>query len=484
MRRVFGLLLALGLLAVTGWRVTAALQARRAPAGPPAQRAALVEVQPAPRGDLVREAWYTGDVRAAATVDVFARIGGVVEQVRAAEGDAVSAGQVLVVLDPRELRFQLEQARAAREAQAVQVRQAEAQARTLRLQAEQARAALDVQRARLAQLLAGPPAEQVRQAEEQVRQAQASLEYSQAQLRRTEELFRQGFVAQQAVDAARTEVAVQQARLKAAEEQLALLRRGPSAEDVEVLRTQVRQAEVALRQAEAQAAQAQVALEHARRLLAQAEVTVRQAEAVLAESVVRAPAQGVVAQRFVDPGDTVTPSSRLLQLVRVDPAVVVVAVPERELSNLRPGLSVEVTADAVAGRRFAGRVARVGPVLSSDTRTAEVQVEVSNPQRLLRPGMTARVRVVLGRREGVVTVPVEAVVRQDGRPVVFVVEDGVARARPVTLGLSDGVRVEVRAGLRPGEPVVVAGQESLRDGVPVRTPQQVRTGPPQQRRGP
>jgi multidrug efflux pump subunit AcrA (membrane-fusion protein) len=478
------LVLALGLLALTGWRVTSALQARRVPGGPPAPRVVLVQVERAPRGDLVREAWYTGEVRAASTVDVYARIGGVATQVLVAEGDPVAPGQVLVVLDPRELRFQLEQARAAREAQRVQVQQAEAQARTLQLQAEQARAALQVQRARLAQLLAGPAPEQVRQAEEQVRQARASLEYSQAQLRRTEELFRQGFVAQQAVDAARTEVAVQEARVRAAEEQLALLRRGPSQEEVEVLKTQVHQAEVALRQAEAQAAQARVALEHARKVLAQAEVNVRQAEAVLAESVVRAPTGGLVAQRAVDPGDTVTPSTRLVQLVRVDPAVVVVAVPEGELLPLRPGTSVEVTADAVPGQRFPGRVARVGPVLAADTRTAEVQVEVPNAQRVLRPGMTARVRVVLGRRQGVVTVPVEAVVRQGGRAAVFVVEEGVARARPVTLGLSDGVRVEVRTGLRAGEAVVVAGQESLRDGVRVRTPQEFRTGPPRQRRGP
>ncbi|MCS7235280.1 MAG: efflux RND transporter periplasmic adaptor subunit [Armatimonadota bacterium] len=481
MRRVAGIAFGLAVVALAGWRVTAALQARRAPAGPAPPRAAVVEVQPASRADLVREVLYTGDVQAASTVDVFGRVGGVVERVLVVEGDRVSQGQVLVRLDPRELRYQLEQATAARETQRVQVQQVEAQLRTLRLQVDQARAALDVQRARLAQLLAGPAPEQVRQAEEQVRQARAAVEYSQAQLRRTEELFRQGFVAQQAVDAARTDLVVQEARLRTAEEQLALLRRGPSQEEVEVLRRQVRQAEVALHQAEAQAAQARVSLEHARRVLAQAEVAVRQARAVLEESVVRSPVAGVVAQRAVDPGDTVTPSTRLLQLVTVDPAVVVLAVPEQELAAVQPGVQVEVTADALGGRRFRGRVVRQAPVLSPDTRTAEVRVEVANAEGALRPGMTARVRVVLGRRQGVVTVPLEAVVRQGGRPVVFVVEDGVARARPVVTGLSDGVRVEVE-GVRAGERVVVAGQESLRDGMPVRTPEQARTGPPRRRR--
>ncbi len=221
MRRVAGIAFGLALVALVAWRVTAALQGRRAPAGPAPPRAAVVEVEPASRKDLVREALYTGDVQAASTVDVFARVGGVVGRVLVVEGERVSPGQVLVRLDPRELRYQLEQAMAARETQRVQVQQAEAQLRTLRLQVDQARAALDVQRARLAQLLAGPAPEQVRQAEEQVRQARAAVEYSQAQLRRTEELYRQGFVPQQAVDAARTEVTVQEARLRAAEEQLA-----------------------------------------------------------------------------------------------------------------------------------------------------------------------------------------------------------------------------------------------------------------------
>jgi len=483
-RRWVGLAVGLGLVALGAWRVQGALQARRQAAAPQAPRFAVVQVGQASVGSVVQEAAYSGDVQATSTVEVVARIPGVVAEVLVGDGDRVQAGQMLVRLDPRELRYDLQRAAAARDAQAVQVRQAEANLRTLRVQVEQARAALQVQQARLHQLLAGSPPEQVRQAEEQVRQAQASLEFAQAQLRRAEELFRQGFVAQQAVDAARTEVAVQEARLRAAEQQLALLRRGPSAEEVEVARGQVRQAEVALRQAQAQASQAEVALEHARRLLTQAEVNFRQVHTSLAESLVRAPVAGVVAARAVDPGDTVSPSTRLLQVVRTDPAVVAFPVPERELGALQRGSAVEVTADAVPGRVFTGRVAGTNPLLSPETRTAEVKVEVPNPEGLLRPGMTARVRAVLARRDGVVTVPVEAVLRRSGRAVVFVVEGDVAREREVTTGLSDGRRVEVRTGIGAGERVVVAGQETLRDGVTVRTPEGLRVGPSRRRRQP
>jgi len=462
----------LGAAGLVAWRALGAGRppAPAAPPGPPSGvvRAAVVRTEAVRRATLVVRATYVGELVATGIADVFPRISGVVEGVRVREGDPVSAGQVLLVLDPRELRYQVEQARAARETQRVAVQQALAALRTQRAQVEQAEANLHTQRARLAQLLAGAALEQVRQAEEQVAQAQAAVEYSRAQLRRAEELLRQGFVAQQAVDAARTDLAVQEARLRAAEEQLKLLRRGPSREEVEVAQAQVRQAEAAVRQAQAQARQAEVNLEQARRVLAQAEATLRQVESLFAERVVRAPTTGVVANLTADPGDTVTPSTRLLQVVQVSSVEASVAVPEADLGRVRLGMPASVHVDAFSSRAFAGRVVRVSPVLAPDTRTAGVRVAIPNPEGLLRPGMTARVELTLARREGVVAVPVHAVVRREGAQVVFVVEGGLARARPVQLGISDGALVEVVRGVRPGERVVVEGQEILRDGAPVR----------------
>ncbi|MCS7171855.1 MAG: efflux RND transporter periplasmic adaptor subunit [Armatimonadetes bacterium] len=472
-RGVLGVLL-VGLVGLGVWWAVGVLRPRQsiqAPAsGPPAAgpRLAVVRTEPARLGSLAVRATYVGEVQATGNADVLPRISGVVQEVRVREADLVRPDQVLVVLDPRELRYQVEQARAAVRTQEVAVEQAHAAVQTQRMQVEQARASLQTQRARLAQLLAGPPPEQIRQAEEQVQQARAAVEYSRAQLRRTEELFQQGFVAQQAVDAARTDLTVQEARLRAAEEQLKLLRQGPSPEEVEVARSQVRQTEAALRQAEAQLQQAWVALRHARSVLAQTRASLQQAESLLGERMVRAPVSGVVASRSVDPGDSVTPTTRLVQLVRLSPVEVVFSVPERDLRRIRPGMEVVVRVDAFPGRAFSGRVSRMGPVLSPETRTATVRVEVPNADLALRPGMTARVELVLARRERVVTVPLHAVVEGNRTRVLFVVEGGMARARAVELGISDGERVEVVRGVRAGEPVVVAGQEVLRDGMPVR----------------
>ena len=445
MRRVIVIVLVIAAAGLFGWRTTEAIRARQvpvAPGGTARTRAVQVRAVPAVRGTIVTRAIYAGEVTARARVDVFSRIAGVVAAVPVHEGDMVRRGQVVARLDPKELRFQVEQARAS--------------VNTQRVAVEQARVTVATQQARLTQLLAGSPPEQVRQAEDQVRQAEASLAYSRQQLRRAEELYAQGFVSGQAVEAARLDVVLQEARRRSAEEQLSLLRRGPRPEEVDVAGKQVLQAETALRQARSQ--------------LAQVEVTLRQAQALLAEGTVYAPAAGTVSRRLVDPGATVTPATMLLQLVDVDPVVIMIPVAERETALIRPGMPADVRADALPGRSFRGIVTTVSPVLAAATRTADVKVDVPNPDRALRPGMTARVDLVLVERANVVTVPVDAVLDQSGTRRLFVVEQGVARAREIETGISDGERVEIVRGVRAGELVVIAGQHTLRDGAAVVVP--------------
>jgi multidrug resistance efflux pump len=225
------------LVALLGWRTSAALRDRQVQSSNTSGRpaGAIVQTVPAALATLEQRATHVGEVTAQSGVDITPRISGVVAAISVAEGDAVRRGQVLVRLDPKDLRFQAAQTRAGYDAARVQV--------------DAARAALVTQRARLAQVMAGPPAEQVRQAEEAVRQAQASVAFSRQQVQRQEQLLAQGYVSQQQVDAARLDLTAQEARLRTAEESLALLRRDPRPEAAEIARAQVAEAEVAHRQA-------------------------------------------------------------------------------------------------------------------------------------------------------------------------------------------------------------------------------------------
>ncbi len=208
--------------------------------------------------------------------------------------------------------------------------------------------------------------------------------------------------------------------------------------------------------------------------LQRAEATARGAEAQyrlqstrLGRTTVRAPFAGVVGQRFVSLGDYVTTSSRLLSLQTVTPQRAAFQVPERYARSLRPGQAVSFRVGAIAGRDFVGRVDFVDPVVQLPGRTILVKALVANPQRLLQPGMFIEARLVTAVRPRAVVIPEEAVVPLEGSNFVWVVADGKASRRPVTLGVRTPGFVEVASGVAAGEQVVTGGLELLFPGAPV-----------------
>ncbi len=442
--KVILVLAAAVVVALLTWRMGAALRTRQAQSATGAVRpsGALVQTAPARRATLELRATHVGEVRAQSGVEITPRVSAVVTDILVAEGEPVRRGQLLVRLDPKDLRFQTAQAQTSYTAARVQV--------------DAARAALVTQQARLAQVLAGPPPEQVHQAEEQVRQAQASVAFSGQQVRRQEELFSQGYVSQQQVDAARLDLTAQEARLRTAEESLTLLRREPRPEAVQIARAQVDEAEVAHRQAVAR--------------LDQARVTLRQAESTLAESRVVAPVDAIVGRRLVERGQAVTPATPLVQLIDVDPAVITVAIIERDLPRIRLGLTVKVSTDALPEQTFTGQIVAISPMLSSTTRTAEVRIEVPNADGRLRPGMFSSVELLLARAENAVTVPVDAVLDRPEGPTVFVIRGPTAEARRVEVGITSNGLAQIVSGVSAGEQVAIAGHRTLRDGAQVIVP--------------
>jgi len=471
-RKPTPVVIALIILAFLGWRAYEILSTSNAQqaTGPRRPRGVPVQVKPTERGSVIQKASYTGEVTSRSKVDVVPRIPGIVVQLAASEGDMVRRGQVLARLDPKELRFSVERARANVKTQRTQVARARSNVATLRAQVDIAQAGIATQRARMTQTQAGTATEQIRQAEEQVRQAQANLEFSRAQLRRTEDLFNQGFVARQALDAARTDVTVQEARLRSAEQQAQFLRQGPRPEELGVMRAQIRENEASLVRAQTALQEGIASLRQSESVLGEAQVALRQSASTLAESVITAPAPGVIARRLVDLGATVTTSTPIFQIVDIDPIYVSVPVIEREIAFLKPGFLAIVSSDAVPGEGYAGKIVSISPVLATATRTAEVKIEIENKDRRLRPGMFARVEMVLAHREDAITAPMEAIVDRDGTKIAFTVVDGKAKANELQVGISDGEVSEIVKGLRAGEPIVVSGQQNLRDGVAVFVP--------------
>ena len=189
--------------------------------------------------------------------------------------------------------------------------------------------------------------------------------------------------------------------------------------------------------------------------------------------------QRVVAERYVDEGETVAANAPLLRIVEMNPIIAVIFVTERDYSLLRTGQAVTLATDAHPGEEFKGRIARIAPVFREATRQARVEVGVDNSELRLKPGMFVRATVVLNRVEDATVVPEQALVRRDGRDGVFVVtEDGRSVSwREVDVGLRQDSRVQVTGdGLTTQ--VVTLGQQLLDDNSAVSIAGRMQSGTP------
>jgi len=204
-------------------------------------------------------------------------------------------------------------------------------------------------------------------------------------------------------------------------------------------------------------------------LQAQANATV--ARKALADTSLRAPAGGVVTRRLVEPGVMVTAGQPAFEIAQTDPVEIQVGVPENRVGAMRVGQTASVTLPALPGARFSGRLRVLNAAADPASRTYMARIAVANPGGALRLGMIAEARIQGERRERMLLVPCDAIVRDpQGATLLFEYQPGANRvlARRVTVGALEGTLIQVRSGLEPGARIVVAGQNDLRDGAAVR----------------
>ncbi len=190
---------------------------------------------------------------------------------------------------------------------------------------------------------------------------------------------------------------------------------------------------------------------------------------------IEAPWDGVVSKVLVNDGNYVSARTVLVEMFDTKSLVVRMAVPESVSQEMSPDMDVSVKLDAHHGKAFEGRVSRVYPELDRRLRTR--LVEVSLPKEVsLAPGMFARLNMTVKSDNDHVVVPSEAViVTPKGFRVAYVVEDCKARQRRIETGIEAEGKIQVLAGLKPDEQVIVAGNEKLKDGVEIRTSSSVKS---------
>jgi membrane fusion protein, multidrug efflux system len=191
------------------------------------------------------------------------------------------------------------------------------------------------------------------------------------------------------------------------------------------------------------------------------------ARARLDKSTIWAPFEGVVGLRKVSVGDFVNAGDEVVNLEQIDPLKADFRVAEAYLGAVRPGQRIELGVDAFPGQAFAGEVFAIDPLVDESGRSILLRARLPNPEHLLRPGLFARVTLVLNEREGAIQVPEQALVPQGQDQFVFKVADGKAVLTKVTTGVRREGMVEIVDGLGPEDEVVTAGQLKLRDGAAV-----------------
>ncbi|UEM22652.1 efflux RND transporter periplasmic adaptor subunit [Skermanella mucosa] len=202
--------------------------------------------------------------------------------------------------------------------------------------------------------------------------------------------------------------------------------------------------------------------------LDRADAAARAARARLQELVVTAPFAGQTGLRRVSPGALVTSGTAITTLDDIRTVKLDFRVPEAALGGLRPGLAVSARSPAFPGETFTGVVSVIDTRVDPVTRAVEVVAALPNDQLRLRPGMFMNVGLTLSSRADAVLIAEEALVPLGERQFVFVVTDGHARRRAVTIGQRHDGMVEVVEGVEPGELVVVRGTQRVRDGAPVK----------------
>lgn len=254
---------------------------------------------------------------------------------------------------------------------------------------------------------------------------------------------------------------------------------------------QVDTAESAVKQAQATYMRAQGEYERAQQLFAEqivppqrrdaaeaefkvAEAGVHSAQKALAITQKRlrdmrivSPVDGFVQQRFANPGEYLAASSKILEVVVIDPLKLRVPVPERHARMARIGLSMHIEVDALPGEHFSGTLTRIAAGVDHANRSLLVEAEIPNPEGKLRPGYFAHVTGVMGE-ESALFIPRSGLYRFAGVERVFLVKDNsLAVSREVKSGIEDGDFIEISEGVSESDQVIISSVDRLADGMKV-----------------
>ena len=192
-------------------------------------------------------------------------------------------------------------------------------------------------------------------------------------------------------------------------------------------------------------------------------------EARLSKTIIRAPFEGTVGLRMINIGDYATIGQELVDVVRLDPLRLDFNIPETLLALVKPGQKIDVSVGAYPNELFPGEITAIAPAIDVAGHSVAIRARLPNSEMKLRPGLFAQVSITMGSKPDALMVPEQAIWPVGQDKTVFVVEDGKAIQKTVSIGQRENGFVEIVDGLSAGDEVVTAGQMKIFNGADVKT---------------
>ena len=446
-----------------------------------------------------------------ATARVASSVAGRVLKVNFREGDPVRVGQIVAIVDNRPQQAQAQSAGFALTTSEAQARQSELTARAAAVDQREAvkaaQAALDaakidrnnsVQAAQTAlqaaqtdeaRIRAGARPQEIAQSESASAQADATLKRARSERDRVQFLYSKGIAPKRQLDDADTALSVATSALTAAQQAESLVRAGARPEELRAAELRTRQAQEAIKAAESGGAakirQSETVLEQARKTeltvaarrqdaiaaqrgVAQKRADYASAKATAGYAEVRAPLDGVVSKRMLNPGDAADTTVPILEISNPQAVNLVANLTPEDGRQVRPGMSAKITPADTPEITINGRVLSVGQV-DPATNLVPVRIALNGNASRIKAGEFATAEITIRRDVNVVAVPKQTIISRDDKSVVYVIDtDSVAHQREVKIGAEQNGVTEILSGLKPGEKIAKLNQYELSDGAKVK----------------
>lgn len=362
--------------------------------------------------DLPEYQSFPGKILAMDEVTLTPKMGGIVEEVLVNEGDRVTAGQVIIKLEQKDVVSQLNQAQAA----------------------------YDAAMAQLSSLENGQMPQQIAQLESTVNQAEANFKNAKENFERMKELLEKGAISQQQFEGVELQFNVAKEQYESAKTQLTLTQEKTAPESIAAAKAQVKQTEAML----------------------------EAAKSALDNCLITSPIDGTVGGINAPIGQLASPGVPIATVGNLNSVEIEINVTEDRINGLEVGQEAEVTVDSVGDSVLKGKIISISPFKDPMTQVYPVKILLPNEDGLLKSGMFARVKLMVALHTNAVTIPEDAVVSYDGKSIVYTVKEGLAKANEVITGPASMGKIVIKEGLNPDEEVIIEGQEIVNDKIKVR----------------